>query len=816
MSENKYYTGTNHIFENPYGDSVFIMPKPGQTLVIEGSSGGGPGEPDTSIQFNNAGAFGGDETMTFDSANKTLVVDNIDTKFIAGSTTSDNLGYSEIYRGPYDQPPQDIYSSGAAAFNFGADVSSTLLNDLNIFATANPHYVFGGSTGAVSVFQKDIGGTFTESQVISYTNFTLEKSIGSVSVNQDGNYLVYVDNSEFGYCYVYKLDGSTYTYLGENDPDPENYYFHYAKISNHNSDPDKLYCIACGLNSKYFTCLIDKTTGVFSDFADFVSGGSPSTQQYIPLQIHTYSIALYNFVDERLEVYVWFDLAGEYVLDAFFSIATLNSLDLKWDGNNTNSNTITYSTLGKYGIIKNGVEELTVNETALASCTNLTYCFFYSAGTIRIYKKVEGVWTQSENAYSIADVNHMSADNQYLYVSQTSANKGTVFRIESYSDHSVQITKIDMSIGTAGVIEVNAVGGVEFNSNELENFNNSTNGKIIVTDPAANSTHASLCLGSDSHGLSFADSVVNCVSGNQLSMTYSTASVKAKKRLWAEANFTANSGSLASPSIAFSSDVQTGFYLYDVSTIGVACGANAVMTFNPTISTWICPLAVYQNGSKDAPQYSFSGTATGLFKSTTYGGLAVTNNANHICTFTDETSNKPRMNLQQDGRDVYAQNVGGAALKIDNFSAGSQTRTGIEFDIFGETPTVKIQDFWWFQPSSSPTLVGNITTNGSSVSYNTTSDYRLKENVSFNEKAVENIQNLRPVKFNWKSSGKSDTGFLAHEFQEIYSQAVTGIKDGPDFQSMDSSYCISDLVRTVQTLLERVTVLENKLKNSGA
>ena len=75
--------------------------------------------------------------------------------------------------------------------------------------------------------------------------------------------------------------------------------------------------------------------------------------------------------------------------------------------------------------------------------------------------------------------------------------------------------------------------------------------------------------------------------------------------------------------------------------------------------------------------------------------------------------------------------------------------------------------------------VGTITTNGSTTSYNTSSDYRLKENVVDITGATERLKQLQPRRFNFIGNTDLGTvdGFLAHEAQTVVPEAVTGTKD---------------------------------------
>ena len=74
--------------------------------------------------------------------------------------------------------------------------------------------------------------------------------------------------------------------------------------------------------------------------------------------------------------------------------------------------------------------------------------------------------------------------------------------------------------------------------------------------------------------------------------------------------------------------------------------------------------------------------------------------------------------------------------------------------------------------------IAEITTNGSSVSYGTGSDYRLKENITTLTNAITRLKNLKPSRFNFlKTPSITQDGFIAHEVQEVVPEAVTGVKD---------------------------------------
>jgi hypothetical protein len=106
---------------------------------------------------------------------------------------------------------------------------------------------------------------------------------------------------------------------------------------------------------------------------------------------------------------------------------------------------------------------------------------------------------------------------------------------------------------------------------------------------------------------------------------------------------------------------------------------------------------------------------------------------------------------------------------------------------------------------------------GSAVVYNTSSDYRLKENVSYDFDATTRLKQLKPARFNFIADGtdKVVDGFIAHEVSSVVPEAISGEKDAvkkdgtPDYQGIDQSKLVPLLVKTIQELEARITALEN-------
>jgi len=108
--------------------------------------------------------------------------------------------------------------------------------------------------------------------------------------------------------------------------------------------------------------------------------------------------------------------------------------------------------------------------------------------------------------------------------------------------------------------------------------------------------------------------------------------------------------------------------------------------------------------------------------------------------------------------------------------------------------------------------VGSISTNGSSTSFTTSSDYRLKENIVPLSGAIDRVMALKPSRFNFISDKNTVVdGFIAHEAQEVVPEAVVGEKDGEKMQSIDQSKLVPLLTAALQEALEKMAEYETRL-----
>ena len=126
------------------------------------------------------------------------------------------------------------------------------------------------------------------------------------------------------------------------------------------------------------------------------------------------------------------------------------------------------------------------------------------------------------------------------------------------------------------------------------------------------------------------------------------------------------------------------------------------------------------------------------------------------------------------------------------------------------------------------TVSGTISVSGSSCSYNTSSDYRLKENVVDMTGAIDRVKALQPKRFNWIADEDDTTvdGFLAHEVSDVIPEAITGEKDATEtytdddgveqtrdvYQGIDQSKLVPLLTGALQEAIAKIEALETRIE----
>jgi hypothetical protein len=154
---------------------------------------------------------------------------------------------------------------------------------------------------------------------------------------------------------------------------------------------------------------------------------------------------------------------------------------------------------------------------------------------------------------------------------------------------------------------------------------------------------------------------------------------------------------------------------------------------------------------------------------------------------------------------------GGVILRTDSTFGGQIRLTRVD-----NTGTQQHAIFYTFSGSG----IGSITTSTTSTAYNTTSDYRLKENVVPMEGALDRVDALKPSRFNFIADPSTTVdGFLAHQVAEVIPEAITGEKDAVDeegnpiYQGIDQSKIVPLLVGAIKELRAEIELLKAQINN---
>jgi len=138
------------------------------------------------------------------------------------------------------------------------------------------------------------------------------------------------------------------------------------------------------------------------------------------------------------------------------------------------------------------------------------------------------------------------------------------------------------------------------------------------------------------------------------------------------------------------------------------------------------------------------------------------------------------------GTTIYNSSSGVGRIDINKSTSGAATAMGFYFN---------------------GTAVGSISYSDTATSFNTSSDYRLKNITGPITTSGAYIDSLNPVEGTWKADGSTFVGLIAHEVQEASRTPVaTGVKDGEEMQGMDysSAEIIANLIAEVKSLRQRL------------
>ena len=173
----------------------------------------------------------------------------------------------------------------------------------------------------------------------------------------------------------------------------------------------------------------------------------------------------------------------------------------------------------------------------------------------------------------------------------------------------------------------------------------------------------------------------------------------------------------------------------------------------------------------------------------------------------------------QASRNTTTSGVAAAAASFIDHTTGSGNRCTVAMEANGYQGSRHIEFY------GGSNLHGSISAGYNATGFNTSSDYRLKENVNDLSGALAKVDLLLPKTFTWKGGDENRVvqGFLAHEAQEVVPESVTGTKDETDengkavYQGIDQAKLVPLLTAAIkelkaqnEDLLNRVKALESK------
>ena len=209
-----------------------------------------------------------------------------------------------------------------------------------------------------------------------------------------------------------------------------------------------------------------------------------------------------------------------------------------------------------------------------------------------------------------------------------------------------------------------------------------------------------------------------------------------------------------------------------------------------------------------------SGSITSFGNVTAGNGYVQANTAFRIGTTEVINSSSQLVNLTFNGgatgvrfaRDADLQDAAGVKrLRFNSSGSSAYNSTSGHFFQNGGVNKAEIQT------DGDAIFAGNVT------AYGSPSDINLKENIETIPNAVEKVQKLDGVTFNYKKDGGRSTGLIAQQLQEVLPEVVYTAKDleGEEHLAVRYGNVVGLLVEALkeqQTQIDNLTALVNELK----
>jgi hypothetical protein len=284
-------------------------------------------------------------------------------------------------------------------------------------------------------------------------------------------------------------------------------------------------------------------------------------------------------------------------------------------------------------------------------------------------------------------------------------------------------------------------------------------------------------------------------------------------------------GSASAPAITTDGDTNTGIFFPAADTIAFAeGGAEAVRidsSGNVGIGTTSPSGKLHVTSSSFNPAYLETSAAGSdnvqlRFKGTTGERWAIGNNiaaggAGLNFDIYDLANSANRMRIDSSGN-LLVGTTSQVLVGKQCLSFQGSTNNGFVIDNSDNSGSAQ-----HITIATSGAVRGSITSNGTTTSFNTSSDYRLKEDVQPMTGALATVAQLKPCTYTWKENGSAGQGFIAHELKEVVPDCVTGEKDATDadgnpvYQGVDTSFLVATLTAAIQELSAKNDALEARI-----
>ena len=218
-------------------------------------------------------------------------------------------------------------------------------------------------------------------------------------------------------------------------------------------------------------------------------------------------------------------------------------------------------------------------------------------------------------------------------------------------------------------------------------------------------------------------------------------------------------------------------------------------------------IATAVNSKADSTQVLTNVPSGALFTDTVYT-KPTSEPISYITGLQTALDNATPWNVNASSISIYTDETWGGIYVFDNGGSGGAHYIRIDH-------TTSFNNSYYTQFSYQGVTAGSISRSGTTgVSYNTSSDYRLKENVVPVDNATDRVKALKPCRFNFIGEERVVDGFIAHEAQQVVPESVVGDKDAVDaegnpiYQGIDQSKLVPLLAAALQEAIARIEVLE--------